>query len=744
MKEGLINTIRWFADNLDWWLEDQFLTDERVDVDLYFDSVDISKTIEGMRRYYTGADDDDHSFNLEDVFDVNPLKPLRDNVLVHCLAFSGRLGAIKMLTPHQAELHNLIQYLEKNEVKQRPYEMTRQFLKVACETAHIKYENKSLQDLDEAELRKFVRQYTGAAVDLFKIIQLIRGGLWQKRLGNLYNKGLLKLEHPKEKYDEIMKSDDFWKIKKAFDEKRPHLRKSRNNFADAVSICILIDRVKQFTTQQSNRLPRFFTSSRTFFEVIEETGAEASMGYQLANGIRSNPLRKADYFVFKCIFSESKDVPGLKNQVGQMLKNPDLLSEDATLTSGRPLGEIVSDLNRLSFFENVWRCTVEEQEVPQIVNDLSEAAQLVEKFVDPRFKHEVTESYQIVRKEFEEKSVEYQQISELWHEVEQAAADLQEQVDKRSQIVSFFREFGLFRFGFHEHARERIEAVLIDLLAAQEEEKRHARLVVVTAYHRAHEDPERYLDQVNAAVSVLWVTERYRQLVELLDQVKPLPHYSLTLIYAAAAFASELQHHTGLAKKALDTLKELEESYQQATDLETRANLAVGIAYLLFRKWRYYGGRASWREQPELLDSSVSAELQDTVNQAIEVARQASVLCRQLGQAPGVDTARVKEKEAYALNQYLYYLVEGGTPERRQEMERAATKLLNYNQGPVWQYRFDDTLARYYHRLAIFSKKKMGRRLEQARVFIERAKKAAPWDRDIKIYHDQLIHIIFG
>src|SRR5258706_295494 len=64
-----------------------------------------------------------------------------------------------------------------------------------------------------------------------------------------------------------------------------------------------------------------------------------------------------------------------------------------------------------------------------------------------------------------------------------------------------------------------------------------------------------------------------------------------------------------------------------------------------------------------------------------------------------------KAKKAYALNQYLYYLVEGGGDDRKKEMFDAARTLLLAEVGrKTWQYRFDDTMARYFHRLACAAK----------------------------------------
>ena len=56
-------------------------------------------------------------------------------------------------------------------------------------------------------------------------------------------------------------------------------------------------------------------------------------------------------------------------------------------------------------------------------------------------------------------------------------------------------------------------------------------------------------------------------------------------------------------------------------------------------------------------------------------------------------------KKAYATNLYLYYVTEAGSNEEFNAMMQVANQLSSYQTHPgVWQYRFEDTLARYFHR----------------------------------------------
>lgn len=122
------------------------------------------------------------------------------------------------------------------------------------------------------------------------------------------------------------------------------------------------------------------------------------------------------------------------------------------------------------------------------------------------------------------------------------------------------------------------------------------------------------------------------------------------------------------------------------------------------------------------------------IRDAIRYAREASDL---LG--------RNDARRAYALNQYLFYLVEGGTDLQRDEMIEAAGLLTEYMSNvQVWQYRFDDTLARYYHRLATLSNSDEEWKgfMREAKDRIDEAISQAMGDEVVAQYRTQLINAV--
>jgi hypothetical protein len=259
-------------------------------------------------------------------------------------------------------------------------------------------------------------------------------------------------------------------------------------------------------------------------------------------------------------------------------------------------------------------------------------------------------------------------------------------------------------------------------LGGDEEEERDARISVITACYKGVENPAKEIDNLAVAAAVLWVAKMDRQLIELLERIDLLPHHSLRLVYAAATFRLNKR-----VKQGRNVLKQLQNEHEKTKNPVKRTDLAVGIAYLFFHLWLCLGFSASWRQHPETNGRFADGEGQRLINNAIRYAKEAY---ERLG-------TRDMKKKVYALNQYLYYLVEGGGDDRRREMDWAARELSAYKpKRELWQYRFDDTLARYFHRLAVSAKdeEKWEELMKDAKRHIEEAWMDAHGDEEVESY----------
>src|SRR5262249_33731948 len=142
--------------------------------------------------------------------------------------------------------------------------------------------------------------------------------------------------------------------------------------------------------------------------------------------------------------------------------------------------------------------------------------------------------------------------------------------------------------------------------------------------------------------------------------------------------------------------EELKNEYEDITDNDhVKSEIAVGLAYLCFEFLRSLGLWVKWRDPDKPpVPCAPEHKAEKILEQAIIYSTRAFSILEDL------DTF----KAMYTLNQRLYFLVEAGAQEKIDEMEKLAHELLiEKDRNPhYWQYTYNDTLARFHHRLALF------------------------------------------
>jgi hypothetical protein len=747
MSEDLESRLRWFLQNLDWLLEDYQLEAKNIQVELYFDTLDVKHTILGLQTFYIAG-----SFDAQKAFKTQEGRPLRDRMLVLCLAFDGRLGAIKMLPPHQGELLAGLRQDFDIHINLPPDQMARQFLEAVRNTGQIKRESPTPHDADDRQRLREVRESVGSAIKFYKALLLTRGITWQERLIRMRKAGTLNLEPQEINFDAVIVSDVFKSLYPVFEEMRAD---GAGNFADAVALTILAEKVEKANADAAKQgeranaggevVPRFYVSSvpvgvrPLFLNVIDEAGIADAFMYTGPGGRKSGVIRRSDYFVFKSTFqrpagqgadaqgvpTSADDVRTLRDQVAGLLNNQTPITPqqvDKIVFKGKSLTEVINDINTFSFFTNVWLSTsTTDQEI--VLEDLRQAASELK---SESLTQEVREGLEDAKATLERGSSEFLVIKGLWEQLEPATEKLRTQVRERiTEKIDYLRDFGLLRFSFPKEARQKIKDVLDGLLKGTDNSV-YSNLIA--ACYMAHlTQKEKYVNDLSAAAAVLWVTDKFQDLVHLLSTVKPRPHYSLSLIYAAAIF--EAQEHE---KRGIAIMRQLHDNYNKTRNKERKFNLAVGLAYLNYHLWQRRGHGPKWETGQG--GEGVKTGSEDLIGEAIDLAYEAYY---ELGGDWDM------QKKVYALNQYLFYLVMGGREEEISNMHEAAIELLRYKgQGAKewWQDRFDDTLAWYYYGLAcrVNEEAHWNRHITKAIQYAQEAADGARWARSTRAFLDRL------
>ena len=720
MNTALIRAVSSVRNNLELQLEDLAIRRQGLEVDLYYDNSDVHDAVLGLQAFYPPFEDEFAKTKFEE-----------KRTLVRSLAASGRLGKIRLLPPHQAEFLTQLKFYFGVNIPRDPKGDARDFLKDVGLDNMGKLIDLPKNPSKERVLR-FIRQQAGLAQPLFKAVQCMVPG--HRRLARWEARNVLEFETQKPRYDELVQNKDLIRLKKEFDRRRETT--PVNNFADAMAVTILVERVKDFTDGRTATIPRFYLPSPLFYEVLNDTGVSKHLSYVSLLGHTSSVICNSDYYIYKAAFipraedgaqTESRletveeYLADLKNKVADVLALQEKLTPEALKQikdlEGKPLSEIISELQQLSFLENVWLNFDAPQDISEALREVIEASQDLAN--NPLYRRGVDKAIKVAEAKLNENVEEYKWISSVWFQVEDGAANLRTRVRKGSSSPDeFFRDLGLFRYGFPETTHDHIRTILKEVIAGEDYE-REARISVIAASYRGLKDPEGELDSLILASATMLALRTFNELNVMLSKVEKLPHPSLKVIFAEVLF--RLRHDRG---KCSELIRELEKEYEFETSPAQKANLAIGVSYLYFRLWRSYGGQAPWRHNPEIPEEYEQlCEL--CINRAIKIANSAF---ESLGEESLM-------KKVYTLNQYLYYMLEHGDDASLSTIEEAASELTSFRaESQVWQYRFDDTLARYFHLQAVRASTEVEweERIKEAKRLSEIALEGSHGDEDVQ------------
>ncbi|HYP28215.1 MAG TPA: hypothetical protein VE262_15980 [Blastocatellia bacterium] len=684
MDHDLKQIINQFSKNLKWQIEDLELEKQGFTIDLFFDSVDVEFSVLGMQGVYDPKKD-----ALERIF-------FEPRTLVNCLAAAGWLGPIHLLPPHQAEfLTGLNLDFGIGKTRNDPEFFAKMFLRAVRRLQDPEEEAVSVDELTPNELLEFVREHAGSAVNTFKAIQCIRGGTWEARLANMKKRQLLELSTPSADFNSIINSTTFDKIRGIFNKRRKN--KTPSNFADSVATCILILLIKAIKDNGSKRVPRFFDSAELFREVAKESGLKQSFTFPVSAEITGTVIRDAEYFIYKSIFRPDQnssfqgkkgsvpsfDLYELNSQLDQILKSGfDVNTLKDVKLAGTPLTTVIEELSTFSFFENVWLPFSAKIEAQDALQELGKTSRQLKK---EAFRIGVEQAIIATQEALAENVREYQRASSVWTQLERVAKTIKQIKKSERSHLDYFRDFRLLRFGFPRTINARMYQVFDALLSQDEEAEKHARTFIISVFYERNIDPCKDYEDIMVITAVLWVAKLDEQIITLLDGFPSIPHFSLKMVYAAAAFRSKQRTDRGL-----EFLRDLEEEYKAKAGNKESPDLAVGIGYLYFHLLLYQGYDAPWRNSGDIEELSEEQKL--WIEKSILYAKAAYSLLKERHRSI---------KKVYALNQCLYYLVEGAGDNRMDEIDDTAKELVSYRSNKeLWQHTFNDTLARYLHRKA--------------------------------------------
>lgn len=617
------------------------LAREGVETRLYFDTGDLRDAIVGLYAYWNpgGLLDED--------------KLLSDHSMVWVLYAGGFLGPVRLSTPHQAEL--LTQLQGGFHVHYTPAE----------EAAHRR-------DFPHVVSPLLVR--TGVASlpqELeFKISEALRRS-WRSRLTELIDSSRLDMSPSEVNYEEAINTKEFRDLNAAFGRIRK--QRSVNNFTDAAALYTFLCDVRTWHNDHTAPLPQFFATSRYFEDALRE--AKLRDQFQIIVGEKENAIKldlipTAKQLVFRALRKVADKNHPLYGALADL---------DAALTSGPiDIQYRILQLNGHLL-----------ESLSQAMHELFLQTQAASLSKDEGNIREDHRRLQKLAVDLQTQTSAFRDLRDIWIRSRNALRS-EDHADWRARLDQQHNPLfvgGLLRFSFPEESLARLESTIENVVNSDDE----IGSALARTFVRA--SPKTDKTELACAVAALWLLKLDDRILDVIRRAAP-KHFSFRIIEGAAVFRiweSAGAHRTDpkvLRHKLQDIVERLTQDHakvprngeaQSDAGMRSRAQTAIGLAYLNYRVAIMAGFRPSWNRQgePPVVD--------ERVERAVLLAGTAAS-----------DHHLSDAQRAYAANQYLYYMIAAGTADDL-TLQGAFPLLSNVARTPrVWQPRFDDTLARYF------------------------------------------------
>lgn len=639
---------------------------ERNDVDFYFDTGDVTAAILGVCGLY----------NLKDrTFDLRRFNG--DRTLVLSLAISGRIGPVRMLAPHEAEFLTLLD---------RDFGLPDDLDYKEIVEQVIRQVSPSLGRLETQPDRiHLTTKEAISAIDLFKIVHNI-GGDWRARLAEWTTRKTLRLGEYDGEHEPAFRTNKVLAAKKKLDERREG--RALNNFVDAAALVELADKAAN-ARRREGRSPRFYLSSTLMADVAEAVDLDVNVG---TNGTHRSAFCDDEYFKLRAAFFPHVDatqptpLKAIAATPAVEIKPRDLLQRIQevlrSLPDSRPMEDVgmslpdllrtLEDLRRFSFLDRVWRPKTAERELRTATKALQRT---IRRVGSRSFEKEVHGVIRKAKHDLTRTAQAYASAKTYWGQFESISDRLRERRANASSL-RVLRDLGLLRFGFEPEIEETIKDYVLKLASNDADQREEVVLRLVYSRLRAQQKTSEIDDKnLGALVGVLWAGFQFQEIAALSERL-----CTRTIPFKIILAASMLKVPNNHARSAR-VIGRIEEDVA-SLESEQRGKAEIGLGYVCFHAALARGFVAPWRDGTKPTRANV-----EWIKRSVDHAKQA------------IDCFRDNEhRRAFAVNQVLYYMVEGGRVEDKAEIDAFARRLTRFRRNAdLWQYRFDDTLSRYFY-----------------------------------------------
>jgi hypothetical protein len=728
--KSLHEKVNWFCNNLELQVEDIKLERAGKSLVHYFDSGDVQGALLGLQDLY---------YFKVNKFEFDLKEFGAERTLIRALLSSKRLGQIRMLPPHQDEFISKLKdgFTTWNRGEWR--DKVRDFLdQVNLSSAHS-YLQSATQNPDE--IARFLMQDIKTAETLFKVFQYLLP--WHRRLGVWERKGLIHYEQTRASAV-IINSPAFKHLERRLDSINARRGKYINNTTDALAWSYLYHLVEDFNSGKSNVVPRFYSPETKFSlqrvlalphdplfgENDEKLNEELIKKLKIKSEVGELTVLRDDYYyLFKVAFRSASfaagSAPALEANDDQLIElynhlnrgirgernseSEGISDEDLRQLSyrGRPIVEIIEELQQVTFFKSEWLRRDLYADSLEALNDVREYLTEIESMTDAFQLEEYQEAVSRIINDIQgniqdnlQVSVQaYSSIPLFLKPLNNEIKNLESRIHRdTSGVNDYYRDLGLLRYGFPDEIRREVQSILDGLCSGDEDTIQKSRIAFTDHYLDVRFYGNSDLNLLMTTTAVLLALRMHKDIFETLKD-KKLEHFSLQITLAGMLLelgrkgVAQRETYWKDGRKLMEELRQ--QQANQSISSEECARHCIGLTYLFYQAWKFQGNDAEWRTLDAGQHAQRSSRWQDLIDQAISFS----------GRAYSLLTEDQLQLKVYALNQHVFCLVEGGPKSRMNQLMEAAQQLAQYkSEAHLWQFRYDDTLARVNHRLAVFAK----------------------------------------
>jgi hypothetical protein len=383
------------------------------------------------------------------------------------------------------------------------------------------------------------------------------------------------------------------------------------------------------------------------------------------------------------------------------------------------ISDRITDLKKLWFLDGVWLPFAAEQEFTEAAARYVKSAKLL--YHNREYRRQFQQDLRRTKLEIEKNVQDFIAIRKVWNDFHLGVTNWEKEGRLHTAIerVGAWRHFGLIRFGLPDSTMVDVERSALELSSCDAKERNAEMSRLVSLYTRMPQG----LEVVRYFCTLFWMLKMEPYLQELAKKVRTTIGVATRPVWLEVMYCASLirsgNARTSIFSEVIASLRAKQELVGGAEG--ERAELLVGLAFLLFHLWKAMGGTAYWRLPP---NQKVVRE-ESSIEDAIRYARTASMVHQ-----------ASEELHIYALNLYVYYVTEGGSDSEFDEARSAARMLIEVETSEkLWQYRFADTLARFFHREALMrSDEEREQMMTQARRYITQASANCGGDPDVVSY----------